>query len=127
MKLHTLQIRTHLSEAGLDPASNSDTSACIAQAKKDMESEKNKAKGAKTDKSGTLAITFLESLMETLSLVYGMVEQGPDAHNGSDYRLVVTSWKEQPIRSARCTFRTLLACVVFYFILMFYMAWCLLQ
>ena len=97
-----VQIRTHLSEAGLDPASNSDTRECISLAKRMLDERKgDAAPGEAADKSGTLALAFLESLMGYLSMVYGMVEQGPDAHAASDYRLVVSSWTEQPAQRAR--------------------------
>lgn len=101
---HAMQIRTHLSEAGLDPASNNGTRECIQDAKKALD-EKNRDEGGTPDKSGTLALTFLESLMGVLTLVYGMVEQGPDASAASDFRLVVSSWKEEPATRARYSSR----------------------
>lgn len=94
-----MQIRTHLSEAGLDPASISVMRESLEKAKKTLDEINNGL--AKADKSGTIALNFLESLISTLSMVYGMVEQGPDAHAGSDYRLVVSAWKEQPAQRPR--------------------------
>lgn len=84
----------------------------MAQAKSKLDEMNGNGQGDKADKSGTLALTFLESLMTTLSMIYGTVDQGPEACAASDYRLVVSTWKEQPAQRPRCCCSGLSTCLI---------------
>lgn len=118
-----MQIRTQLTEAGLDVAGTEDLRETVASLKAaiDAQAAKNKAmkeRAPKVDKSGTLALTFLDSLISILSMVYRMVEQGDGPSPASDFRLVVSTWREQPSQRRRCTpswcLQMLCSCVCMY-------------
>jgi hypothetical protein len=102
-----VQIRSQLTAAGLDVATTADLKQLVSGLKLAMEADAAKrGREEKVDKSGSMALGFLDSLLSILSMVYKMTEQGDGPSNASDFRLVVDTWQERPAQRRRCCTHT---------------------
>lgn len=105
-----MQIHDMLARGGLDYFSVSQLKTIIedleASLKKDQDAQKGSSTGEKhkkVSKSGMLAITVLTRLTMVLKLMYENTSQElPPQCAASNYRLVMTRWKDRPKRTPRC-------------------------
>lgn len=110
-KCHILQIRDVLARGGLDHSSVSTLKHTVEALEADLKlareeylsARRARDKGPKPDNSGTLAIALLKRLTGVLLLFYeDSLEDLPRQGAASNYRLVMTRWKERGRSVMRC-------------------------